>query len=539
MGLSNLFIFDSLSKFVGFFIGVFTLLILVYSLRFIKEKRISYYIWILITAVISLGVVFTNHILLVIVLWGFLGLTLFKLMSLYSGEDAAKAAKKTFIIVGASDGLLLFGFIIYYYLNANWFLVGSALPIKNSLSFLAFILIACACFAKAGCMPFHSWIPDAAQYAPLPVVAYLPASLDKLLGIYLLARIVNDTFILNDLSKSVLLIFGAITVLGAVMMALVQHNIKRLLGYHAVSQVGYMVLGVGCASPLGLVGGLFHMLNNAIYKSCLFLGAGNIEERVKSSEFKDLGGLARFMPITFITTLIASLSISGIPPFNGFVSKWVVYQGLIDFLNNTSSSVLKIIISLSLVFALIGSGLTLASFLKLMSGVFLGGVRKKVKEVGISLYSPAIVLALLCIALGLFSYPLALKFIQRTTGQFSVSGLWAPNLATNFIILGFILGFVFFKFSAKSARVTSSYIGGEILEDEVKPEDFYGEIRNLNILKNIYKKAEEKYFDIYGQTSKLVFWFIKILRFLHNGVLPTYLVWCLLGMMGLFLVFFR
>ncbi len=390
-------------------------------------------------------------------------------------------------------------------------------------------------------MPFHTWIPDTAKYAPVPVVAFLPASVDKLLGIYLLARVVKDMFILDIVGQSVLLILGGLTVICAVMMALVQHDIKKLLGYHAVSQVGYMVLGIGCGNPVGIAGGLFHMVNHAIYKSCLFLGAGNVEKKAGTSNIEELGGLAKFMPVTFVSTLIAALSISGIPPLNGFVSKWMVYQGAVDLVNKTPVLTLKIIAVLSLTLALIGSGLTLASFIKLISGTFLGNIRKQVTEVNFLLYAPQVILALLCVIFGVFFYPLVFPFITKVTGFVRFTGIWQPAVSTGLIIAGIILGLIFFKVASAKPRTCPVFTGGRGYdpEEEARVEDFYEEFKDLPVLKRIYELAEKKVFDIYEQGLRFVFFVIKGLRYLHNGVLPTYLVWCILGMMGLIFVFFR
>ena len=151
------------------------------------------------------------------------------------------------------------------------------------------------------------------------------------------------------------------------MMALVQHDLKRLLGYHAVSQVGYMVLGIGTGSPVGIAGGLFHMLNHAIYKSCLFFGGGAVEKSAGTTDLENLGGLARSMPVTFGTFLVASLAISGVPPLNGFASKWMIYQGIIESARGGGH-----LWVLWLVAAMFGSALTLASFMKVVHAVFLG-----------------------------------------------------------------------------------------------------------------------------------------------------------------------
>ena len=123
----------------------------------------------------------------------------------------------------------------------------------------------------------------------------------------------------------VLALIGAATIIIAVMIAMVQHNLKKLLSYHAISQVGYMVLGIAPGTPVGIAGGVFHMLNHAIYKCCLFLCGGAVEQATGTAELERLGGLGKKMSITFAACLIAALSISGIPPLNGFVSKWMVY----------------------------------------------------------------------------------------------------------------------------------------------------------------------------------------------------------------------
>ncbi|RKY28218.1 MAG: hypothetical protein DRP61_02295 [Candidatus Omnitrophota bacterium] len=539
--MRSLVIFDGLSKFIGVFVVLFTVLIFIYSLAFIKRRRFYYYFWFILTFLASLGVVFSSNFVLILIFWGFLGLSLFSLINLDRTSQQADTAKKTFIIVGGSDAFLLLGFLILTYLSGSIDFSGNKLEINSLLSLFSFLFIGIGCFAKAGLMPFHTWIPDVSQHAPLPVVAYLPASIDKLLGIYLLARVIKDVFILNGLAKVILIFLGGFTVISAVMMALIQHNIRRLLGFHAISQVGYMVLGLGCGSILGLAGGLFHMLNNALYKACLFLTAGNVEEKTGSSELEDLGGLAKFMPLTFLGGLISALSISGIPPLNGFVSKWIVYQALIDLVGNSSGS-LKIVGSLGLVFALVGSGLTLASFLKFLGGVFLGKSKKKVKEGNFFLLFPVLVLAGFCVIFGIFFRETVLNiFLKPYLGEIKIYGLWEASLATLLIIFGLVLGLlIFFIFSLKKKfRQDNLFVGGE--EEEAQPlvSDFYTSFRKMRFLAPVYDKACQGFFDIYQVLKKITFSFANFLKYLHNGVLPTYLVWCLLGVLGLFLAFFR
>ena len=193
------------------------------------------------------------------------------------GDAAGDAAGKTFVVIGFSDCALLLGVLLLWQLTGTLRMSAfDGVPVSGGVLTAAYLLLLTGALVKAGAMPGHTWIPKAAEGAPVSVMAYLPASLDKLLGIYLLARISLRMFALNDGLRLLLLVIGAVTIVLAVMMALVQHNLKKLLAFHAVSQVGYMVMGIGTGVPLGIAGGLFHMLNNALYKCCLFLGAGAV-----------------------------------------------------------------------------------------------------------------------------------------------------------------------------------------------------------------------------------------------------------------------
>ncbi|MQY66434.1 MAG: hypothetical protein GH147_08150, partial [Clostridia bacterium] len=261
---------DNLSGFILLAIGLFGVLIVVYSLKFMagKERLNEYYTYLLWTIGGACGAILANNLILLLVFWGFLGLTLYLLIGI-GGPEATAAAKKTFIIVGGSDCLMILGIAIIWFLTGSFQMDNISVHLTGMLPTIAFISLTIASFAKAGAMPLHTWIPDCAEKAPIPVTAFLPASLDKLLGIYLLARVALDLFVMNKSMGLLLLIVGAFTIIAAVMMALVQHDLKKLLSYHAVSQVGYMVLGIGTGNPIGIAGGIFHMLNHAIYKSCL------------------------------------------------------------------------------------------------------------------------------------------------------------------------------------------------------------------------------------------------------------------------------
>ncbi len=546
---SDLFKFDNLSMFVAIFIVFFSVLTTIYSFGFMRRRKalFLYYLYILLTFLASLGAVFANNLIVFILFWGFLGLLLYLLTEFGEKERTSATAKKSFIIIGGTDAFMLIGLAFIWHIAGSFDIDKINIALNSKMAVLAYLCLAVGAFAKAGVMPFHTWVPDVAEDAPTPVTAFLPASLDKLLGIYFLARISLDIFQMNQPMNTFLMIIGSFTVVAAVMMALVQHDLKRLLGYHAVSQVGYMVIGIGTGNPVGIAGGLFHMLNNAIYKSCLFLSGGAVEKKAGTTDLQKLGGFARVMPVTFVAFLVAAFAISGVPPFNGFVSKWMVYQGVID--TAQSGSRLWII---WLAAAMFGSALTLASFMKLLHAVFLGQPSREqaprinsrvIGETSPTMWIPQVILAFLCILFGVFAYsvPLKIFIFPSLNADIGFAGFWQPGVATFLIIAGIAVGFLIYLLSrGMKTRETQIFTGGEILKEypnmRLSGADFYNTIQDIGILKLIYKLAERKAFDIYNVGVNITLGLNRVLRYIHNGVLPTYLAWCLLGMIVLFFV---
>jgi multicomponent Na+:H+ antiporter subunit D len=177
---------------------------------------------------------------------------------------------------------------------------------------------------KAALVPFHAWLPDAYPSAPAPVSAIFAGVLSKAIGIYVIARLLYNVFGVTEVELEVLRWLGVISMVVGGLLATGQSDMKRLFAYSSISQVGYIVLGLGLGTPLGVVGALFHLLNHAVFKSLLFLNAGTVEYVTGTRDLKQLGGLNRAMPVTRATTLVASMSIAGIPPFNGFWSKLII-----------------------------------------------------------------------------------------------------------------------------------------------------------------------------------------------------------------------
>ena len=543
---SQFFRFDYLSVFSGGLAVFFTVLIAVYSRGYFRERKgnFSYYLYLFLTLVASLGVVFANHLILFLVFWGFLGLLLYLLVSRGEKENTPATAKKAFIIIGGTDALMLLGAAVIWRLSGTFDMDKIRVPLTGRLAWGAYLCLAAGALAKAGAMPFHTWVPDVAVDAPTPVTAYLPASLDKILGIYFLARLSLNLFQLTPGANTLLMALGSFTIIAAVMMALVQHDLKRLLGYHAVSQVGYMVLGIGTGNPLGIAGGLFHMLNHTIYKTGLFLSAGVVEKKTGTTELDRMGGLAKIMPITFISFLIAALAISGVPPLNGFVSKWMIYQGVIEA--GKSGGGLWVV---WLAAAIFGSALTLASFMKALYAVFLRRPASDLEEesgkTSPFLWVPPTLLAVLCVVFGVFAYRTLHLFIYPClSSPVHIFGLWSAGAATVLLLIGLALGLVIYLINAGfKTRPTEIFIGGETIAENpgigVSPTTLYNTVAEIPFLKKIYSLAEEKVFDIYDLSTGLTLSVSGWLRRRHHGVLTGYLSWLLVGLIILLFILSR
>jgi len=483
-----------------------------------------------------------DHLVTFTFFWGFLGLTLYRFLRGDCKKSAA-AAKKSFIIIGASDSILIMGIGILWMKTNSFMMSQMSLELTGTAVIIGFIALIIAALTKAGAFPLHTWVPDYTEAAPASVSAFLPSSLDKLLGIYFLARICMNLFVLTGWAKLMLLIIGSVTIITAVMMALIQHNYKKLLGYHAVSQVGYMVTGIGLGTPIGIAGALFHMLNNALYKNGLFLTSGAVHLRTNEDSLDNLGGLAKVMPLTFFSTLIFALSISGVPPFNGFISKWVIYQGIIDLGKGTSLVSQLWVVWLAV--AVLGSALTLASFIKLLGGIYLGKVKeefKKIKEVSILMWLPFTIIALLCIVFGLWgsSYVIP-ELIVPVTGGFTYIGLWSSPTVGILILAGILLGLLiyFLLGSVKGLKRKRHFVGGELMARHTDMQypsvEFYKTIEKLKLFSWIYGMAKKKYFDIYDIGKKFVLFISHLFSRAHSGVLTLYIVWALIGL-GLILL---
>jgi len=246
---------------------------------------------------------------------------------------------------------------------------------------------------KAAYMPFHAWLPDAHSTAPSPVSAILSGVFIKVIGLYGMIRVFFIVFGMTTTLSWVLMVMASVSILLGAFLALGQWDSKRLLAYCTISQMGYILLGLGIATPLGIMGALFHLVNHALFKGLLFLNAGSVERQTGMRDLRELGGLNQRMPVTGTTCAMGFFSVSGLPPFNGFWSKLIIIIAAVQAGYGGFAVV-----------AAIGAIVTMAYFLKLEGKIFFGSLPdkwQKVKEAPVLMCIPMVLLAAACLAVGI------------------------------------------------------------------------------------------------------------------------------------------
>ncbi|MBA7708378.1 Hydrogenase-4 component B [subsurface metagenome] len=286
---------------------------------------------------------------------------------------------------------------------------------------------------KAGLMPFHAWLPDAHPSAPAPVSAVLSGVVIKSIGVYALCRIFFNVLGLGTVKPilNLLIILGIISMVGAGLAALGQRDLKRLLAYSSVSQIGHIIFAIGLGTPLGFLGALFHLVNHSVIKSLLFLNSGAVVYSTGERDMEKLGGLIQPMPVTAATSVIGSMSVAGIPPFNGFWSKLIIIIAAIQ----AGRPILALILVLV-------SVLTLAYYLRMLRLVFFGKLTeacKEIKEAPALMCISMIILAGFCFGLGLLLLP-GIRTVLLEPGKSFLLGPAAEVLENGLEYVSPILG---------------------------------------------------------------------------------------------------
>lgn len=499
---------DAFTGFLLLILAFFGLFLVLYSFRYIRgllpRQQNLYHFYLIANLAGANGLVLSKNLFLMLLFYGFLVLTSYGMLTL-GRSGTVRAAKRILSIVGFPYLIMLLGIILLFNQTGQVEIVAAnKIPLVEPFPIIIFILLLIGILAKTGLIPFHFWIPKVVTELPASTVTYIPVIMNNLLGIYLLTRISLFIFDLttNPILTNILMALGTLNILIAVILAIGSRNLIRGLSFYAIGQTGYIILGIGTATMIGIAGGLFQMLNTVFYTSALILAAGSVEFRTKTMELNQLGGLAKKMPLTFGAFLITALAISGIPPLNGFFSQWLIFQGLLS-LNNIGSIIF-------LIGAVLGSILTLISMLKLTQRLFLGQTPSHLErtiEVGFSMNVVAIILALFSITFGIFAQliPLKLFILPALRPLFPDIGpirFWSPSLITVVMISWIIIGiFIYLLTVTIISKAKPVFVGGETtnsLEPKNQNSHPYASLKEILSFKTINKFFQSNALELYN-----------------------------------------
>lgn len=386
------------------------------------DLRQSVRFWIPLFSLSMFTVILAANLWIFMTGWESMTITSFFLVTTH--HERAEVVKSGYIYLIMSQvsamlilaGLMVIGAHLHTYQFAAW--SHHAISLSLSIKSLVFALLGLGFGIKSGVIPFHVWLPRAHPVAPSPVSSLMSGVMIKL-GIFGIIQ-----FLLLDLGPSahiwpwLILAVGASSSLLGVLYALMEHDLKRLLAYHSIENIGIILLGVGVMSlgidwhhplwiTIGLMASLFHTLNHAIFKSQLFLAAGAVEQHTGTLNIDHLGGLIRTIPGVALGFLLGSMAISALPPFNGFVSEWLTFRALLDLIGHGSSLLSLYGLGLAMVLGLTGA-LAGLCFVKATGIVFLGEPRHPVPRQALpsSVVWPILGFATLTLILGVFPQPI-------------------------------------------------------------------------------------------------------------------------------------
>lgn len=586
--LSSILYVDKLGAIFLLIISTISILSLLYSIRYIehyKKNTALYYPFLLLFILGMIGVVSVRNMFAFLIFWEFMTLTSYFLVIFESERpENLLAGYRYFLWSFFSAGCLELA-IALLYVQTNSFdmhIFKGAIPVVAekhpvilhtvlALFFLGF-------WIKSGMFPFGNfWLPDAHPAAPSPVSALLSGVMIKT-GVYGIIRIflwMLPPSPAMSIWGAIIAGFGAISLVLGTLSALEQSDVKRLLAFHSIGQMGYILLGIGAGLALlplnipfgyfAIFAGIFHLMNHSVFKSLLFLTAGSLLYRKGTRELSEMGGLASSMPLTFVAALVAALAIGGIPPLNGFVSKWLlVFSTALPARFHYEFPIWAIA-------SIFASGLTIASMLKYIGSAFLGFKQEnEVKDVPLSMQIPQLILAFACIVMGIVAVlPLQLIYYSLQDclsdlpnySQLFGTGLsitpqlkgltvaiWNPILI---VVSLAILSAIFYQFIKGAKKETTIWVGGTLPQQRLliyDPHSFFLTLRKgiwsnipsvpLPKVERIGRISISAAEDVYQPLINLGARFINRLRRAHSGLLQTYILWQVIGLaIALLLIF--
>lgn len=394
------FTVDHLAFIMLLSIGIVSLASLLVARNLITdENRRFNFINLLIISSIGLnGIVMVRDLFSLYVFLEIAAVSAFIMITINKDKAALEGAFKYIILSAIATAMMLTAIGLLFVISGSTSFESVKLAIAGSPSSayvkLAIAIFICGLFIKGGLVPFHGWLPDAYSAASAPSSVLLAGIVTKVSGIYTLIRLTSYIFGMTPAVSKVMLIIGAVSILAGAFAAIGQKDFKRMLAYSSISQVGYIIVGFGTGTWLGVAGAVFHLFNHAIFKSLLFVNSAAVERETGTVDMERLGGLAQAMPITGTTSAIAFLSTSGIPPLAGFWSKVIIVvalwqAGLYPYA----------------VIAVLASILTASYLITMQRRVFFGKIAaglERTKEAPLAICVASIILAAVTVGFGIF-----------------------------------------------------------------------------------------------------------------------------------------
>jgi proton-translocating NADH-quinone oxidoreductase chain N len=332
MGFNFSFSADILAVFMACMSSLVSTIIILYSFGYIShyENQNEYYSMVVLFLGAMMGLVFSANLILLYVFWEITAITSWRLIGFFREKNHVFRADKAFLVTVFGAVLMLIGFISIYQQTGSFELGIIKESVKISpISNLAIALILVGILSKSATLPLHTWLPDAGV-APSPVTALLHAAILVKIGIYVFARLFIATFSPVEFWHTLVSIIAASSALVSAGAALIETDLKRIIAYSTISQIGFIFFGLAVGNEMAVAGGLLYILMHGIAKAGLFLCAGIIEQNTKTKDITKLGGLIATMPVTAVSFLFCAFSVMGIPPFGGFFSKYMVFAGAVN-----------------------------------------------------------------------------------------------------------------------------------------------------------------------------------------------------------------
>ena len=332
LSLNISFSADGLAVFMAIVSSFISAIIVIYSWGYIShyENQDEYYLMVVLFLGSMIGICYSANLILLYIFWEITAVTSWRLIGFLREPQYVLKADKAFIVTMFGALAMLIGFIMIYQETGSFDIAAvKAAQSTGPVSAIALGLILAGILSKSATLPFHTWLPDAGV-APSPVTALLHAAVLVKIGVYVYARLFVVTFTLDEFWHTAVPVIAAASTIVSAGAAVIEKDIKRIIAYSTISQIGFIFLGLSTGSEIGIAGAILYILMHGISKAGLFLCAGIIEQNTHKKDITEMGGLYKTMPVTAVSFLLCAFSVMGVPPFGGFFSKYMVIAGAVN-----------------------------------------------------------------------------------------------------------------------------------------------------------------------------------------------------------------